>query len=178
MLKTATAINEFSSVAHQADCESTSEEPIFTFTAHQLSEVIAKATAPLREELQDLKEEVAQLREDREKDRQEMRLQGHRIDDAFEAISDIDNILAKLTKNPATTPPAPGSKTEDRISQLKTILKSGPRTFGELERLLKISPREMLRITKRLDMRCFEITRRPGDSRQKVLRLRSQIRGP
>lgn len=72
--------------------------------------------------------------------------------------------------------PAPGTKTEARIKAIKEVLKTrGSTTFKELERILGISSREMLRLTKKLDMRQYEIFRRQGDTREKVIRLRAQI---
>lgn len=78
-------------------------------------------------------------------------------------------------QQPRTAPPT-GTKTITRLSRIKAILKSrGATTFKEIERILGIAPREMVRLTKKLDMRFYEITRRPGDAREKVIRLRSQI---
>jgi hypothetical protein len=85
--------------------------------------------------------------------------------------------LEKRIRPPRERPPAPGSKTEARIAKIEEILKErGPTTFKGIERILDISPREMLRITKRLDLRRYEISRRPGDARQKLIKLRAQIR--
>ena len=84
--------------------------------------------------------------------------------------------IAKLEQGEPARAPAPGTKTEARIKALREILKQrGSTTYKELERILGISPREMLRLTKKLDMRQYEIFRRQGDAREKVIRLRVQI---
>lgn len=83
------------------------------------------------------------------------------------------NKIWQATKKAAIAPK--GKKTVARIEQLKEILKTGPRTFTELEKLLKISPKEMNRLVGRLDSREYEIFFRSGDGRQKVLRLRRRI---
>jgi DNA repair exonuclease SbcCD ATPase subunit len=66
-----------------------------------------------------------------------------------------------------------GKKSKARVDQLKEILKGGSKTYKDLERLLKISPKEMNRLVSMLDTRSYEIFFRSGDNRQKVLRLRS-----
>jgi Fic family protein len=66
-----------------------------------------------------------------------------------------------------------GEKTLARIAKIDEILKSrGPTTLKELERILKISDKEMNRILKRLDDRRYEDFSRPGNKREKVLRLK------
>jgi len=88
--------------------------------------------------------------------------------------------LATLEARPARAeaPPAPpGSKTAARLEQMRTILTDrGSTTFKEMERLLRISPKEMNRILARADKRSIEVFTREGDRRQKVLRLKVQIR--
>ena len=66
-----------------------------------------------------------------------------------------------------------GKKSKARVEQLKEILKGGSKTYKELERILKISPKEMNRLVSMLDTRSYEVFFRAGDNRQKVLRLRS-----
>jgi hypothetical protein len=46
----------------------------------------------------------------------------------------------------------------------------------QLERILQICPKEMNRLLAKLDMRRYELHSRPGDAREKVLRLKVQIR--
>ena len=69
-----------------------------------------------------------------------------------------------------------GAKTETRLKKLEEILKEkGSCTYHELERLLKISPKEMNRLVSGLDNREYEVFTRNGDNRQKVLRKKAQI---
>lgn len=83
------------------------------------------------------------------------------------------NTVWKLTK----TPPAPkGQKTLQRLEKLDQTLKErGPRTIGQLKEDLKISSSEMTRLIAKLDNRKYKISARPGDEREKVIRLRAQI---
>jgi hypothetical protein len=70
--------------------------------------------------------------------------------------------------------PQPGSKTASRISMIDQVLRErGPTVLKELCRILKILPQELSRILRRLDKRRFDLTTRPGDRRQKVLRPRN-----
>jgi DNA repair exonuclease SbcCD ATPase subunit len=86
-----------------------------------------------------------------------------------EAINKIHQATRKIhTPN--------GKKSKARVDQLKEILKGGSKTYKEIERLLKISPKEMNRLVSMLDTRSYEIFFRSGDNRQKVLRLRSLTR--
>jgi len=88
-----------------------------------------------------------------------------------------DKLEARLAGLETKSCKPTGTKTLARLKGLREILKQrGPTTFKEMERLLKVSPREMLRLTKKLDNRQYEIFRREGDIREKVIRLRSQIR--
>jgi hypothetical protein len=76
-----------------------------------------------------------------------------------------------VTQNPA---PRPGSKTADRIGNIGRVLKErGPTVLKEICRLLQILPQELSRILRRLDKRRYDLTTKPGDRRQKVLRIRS-----
>lgn len=155
-----------------------SEESIFVLSGSELKAIIAKAiqeaTKPILTRLSDLEgtlrtqeEEIVDLRAFGEAE----------IERVCVDIAQDRRRLATLEESRTITTVPPGDKTTARIEQIKSILKSrGATSFGELERILKISPREMLRITKKLDLRYFEITRRPGDARQKVLRLRARIR--
>ena len=99
-----------------------------------------------------------------------------RVDDAFEAIRDIDEHLARIDRAKTTAPPR-GEKTLDRINKIDTILKArGPTTLKELERILGIDQATMTRLLGKLDKRRYEVHSRPGDDREKVLRLKVQIR--
>jgi hypothetical protein len=133
-----------------------------------------------------LLDEIAQLREDLERDRQEIKGLKEKIT-ALESIEEQDisrlaldiaqdrRRLAKMEQRPHALPK--GAKTLARIAKIDEILKSrGATTLKEVERILKISPKEMNRLLAKLDMRRYELHERPGDSREKVLRLRVQIR--
>jgi DNA-binding MarR family transcriptional regulator len=73
--------------------------------------------------------------------------------------------------------PANGTKTIARIAKIDEILKSrGPTTLKELERILGIDRATMTRLLGKLDMRRYDLHSRPGDEREKVLRLKAQIR--
>lgn len=96
-----------------------------------------------------------------------------RVDDAFEAIDDLENQLTKQVKNR----PSSGEKTHIRILKIDEVLKAhGPTTLRELRRILNIDKATMTRLLGTLDKRRYEIFTRSGDNREKVLRLRSQIR--
>ena len=70
-----------------------------------------------------------------------------------------------------------GTKTIARIAKIDEILKSrGPTTLKELERTLGIDRATMTRLLGKLDMRRYDLHSRPGDEREKVLRLKAQIR--
>ena len=76
---------------------------------------------------------------------------------------------------------APGTETSRRIAKLKEILKKrgGSQTFKQLQKDLDLSPSEFTYLVGHLDMRSFEISRRPGSKRgEKVLSLRVRIRDP
>jgi len=93
-----------------------------------------------------------------------------------EHLSKINYLTAQIN-NMHRAPREPrGKKTLDRIEKLDQILRSGPKTFQEIERLLGISPKEMHRIVSRLDMRKYKISPRPGNERQKVIRLKTWSR--
>ena len=97
-----------------------------------------------------------------------------KIDEHAEAL----NTVWKAVK--ATPPKAEpkGEKTLKRIAKLEEFLKArgSGATFQEVERTLDISPSELTRLITKLDMRRYEIFARAGDNRQKVIRLKAQIR--
>ena len=89
--------------------------------------------------------------------------------------------LTRLESRPPTAPtplvPPKGEKAINRIAKIEEVLKSrGPTTLKELERILGIDRATMTRLLVKLDMRRYEIHSRPGDDREKVLRLKAQIR--
>ena len=80
--------------------------------------------------------------------------------------------ISSLETRPSV--PQPGSKTAARIAMIDQVLKErGPTVLKELCRVLKVIPQELSRILRRLDKRRFDLTARPGDRRQKVLRIKS-----
>lgn len=87
-------------------------------------------------------------------------------------------LIAQLREGVQKTPveEPKGTKTLARVKKIDEVLKArGSTTFKELERILKISSKEMNRLLARLDMRRYEVHHRPGDNREKVLRLKVQI---
>lgn len=142
------------------------EEPVFVLTAGQLREIIAETCQDLKDEVQDLRQEVQYLKDTKPG------ITSLRVDDAFEAIGQIDEHLARIDRTRTTAPPH-GSKTIARITKIDEILKArGSTTLKELERILKIRPQEMSRILTRLDKRRYEIFLRDGSKQEKVMRMK------
>ena len=109
-------------------------------------------------------------------------LQGERIT-ALEATASHheENLLIQLQLikqlRESGRKPSIGAKTIARIAKIDEILKSrGPTTLKELERTLVIDRATMTRLLGKLDMRRYDLHSRPGDEREKVLRLKAQIR--
>ena len=109
-------------------------------------------------------------------------LQGERIA-ALEATASHheENLLIQLQLikqlRESGRKPSVGTKTIARIAKIDEILKSrGPTTLKELERTLGIDRATMTRLLGKLDMRRYDLHSRPGDEREKVLRLKAQIR--
>jgi len=70
-----------------------------------------------------------------------------------------------------------GEKTAARITKIDEVLKSrGPTTLKQLEHILGIDRATMTRLLGKLDKRSYELHARPGDAREKVLRLKAKIR--
>jgi len=176
MLNRASAIYGFGQ-SPKADFVPPSEEAVFILTTSQFQEIINRAIQPLQDEVRDLKATVA---------RQEEKIAALETTE----VKDVDRIcldiaydrqrLAKLESCPSTiAPPAPprGEKTIARIAKIDEVLKNrGATTLKEMGRILKISSKEMNRLLAKLDMRRYELHYRPGDNREKVLRLKVQIR--
>ncbi len=175
MIEVAEAISGFLPNAQVAPVSST-EEAVFVLTTSELKAVISAAVTealkPALERVSDLEADISALKAEIVDVRASSESEIERV---CEDIAFDRRRLCQLEQSRTTALP-PGNKTTARIAHIKTILKDrGATTFKELCRILDISAREMSRIVKRLDMRFYEITRRPGDARQKVLRLRSQI---
>jgi hypothetical protein len=175
-------INSFASSEMQADVLPSEEESIFVLTSSQLQEIISRAIQPLQDLIESLEttvtsqgEEIAVLRASVASLTKDEKLDHADIRDLFESI-------ATLAPRPSTAPPAPptpprGEKSIARIAKIDDVLKSrGPTTLSQMGHILKISPKEMNRLLAKLDMRRYELHARPGDAREKVLRLRAQIR--
>jgi hypothetical protein len=175
----------------KADFVSPSEESVFILTACQLQTIVSQAIQPLKDEITALRSKVARLEELEEiyhgpgpqaEDipilRECWTKRREIMNDLPSRVWGIEEDLAKLEQRPSTPAPnAKGSKTIARIAKIDEVLKSrGPSTLKELERILGIDKATMTRLLARLDMRRYELHSRPGDDREKVLRLKVQIR--
>jgi hypothetical protein len=187
-------INSFASQATRADSVSPSEESIFILTAGQLQTIISQAIQPMKDEITALRQKVARLEELEEiyhgpgpqpEDIPLLRecwiKRREILNDLPSRVWGLEEDLATLEQRPSTSP-APiaspkGAKTIARIAKIEEVLKTrGPSTLKELERILGIDKATMTRLLARLDMRRYELHSRPGDDREKVLRLKVQIR--
>lgn len=84
--------------------------------------------------------------------------------------------ISQLESTKDTPAPAKGSKTAARIDAIdRTLKERGATTLKEICRILKILPQELSRIMRGLDKRRYALSPRPGDLRQKVLKLRAWI---
>jgi len=103
----------------------------------------------------------------------ELELTQDKLIDKINEHAENINTVWKLTKRP----PAPkGQKTLQRLEKLDQILKErGPRTLGQLGEELKLSSSEISRLIGKLDKRRYEVSKRPGNEREKVIRLRSRL---
>lgn len=163
------SINNFVPVAGQSNVQHS--EPIFVLTGSQLKETITKAIQPLQDEVRDLKNIVANLESKVSALERTQDTQGENEVNLLRIINDL-----RKDKEPQPLQ-TKGSKTIARIAKIDEILKArGATTLKELERILKISPKEMNRLMAKLDMRRYEVHVRLGDEREKVLRLKLQIR--
>ena len=163
----------------KADFVSPSEQ-LITLTIGQLQDIITqaveKAIQPLQDRIESLEKIVAA------QDVKIVALTSTQEQDVNRICLDVAydrQRLAKLEQRPAsgvtapTTPPQ-GEKTISRIAKVKDFLKTrgGGATFQECERLLSILPNQMTRLVSMMDKRSFEIFSRPGDGRQRILRLK------
>ncbi len=159
-----------------------SEDPIFVLTSSQLKDIISRAIQPLKDELSELKATVASQDNELATVRLKLvSLETLQEQDTTRICLDIAQDrrrLASLENKPSTTTASPrGEKTIARIEKIEEVLKSrGPTSLRQMEHILKISPKEMNRLIEKLDMRRYELHVRPGDAREKVLRLKAQIR--
>lgn len=135
----------------------------------------------LRKEITELRAELAQMRADMGQlilSQAALKASIEQVEGrlALEAAHDRKRI-ATLEANSRKIPMMlKGAKTEARLKKLEEILKEGGScSYKELERLLRISPKEMNRLVSGLDNREYEVFTRNGDERQKVLRKKVQI---
>ena len=173
-----TQINTFGK-SPNADFVSPSEQ-LITLTLGQLqdfvTQAVEKAIQPLQDEVESLRATVA--RQD-EKIAALESTQEHDVNRLCLDICQDRQRISKLEQRPTITPPAqpPGDKTAARIAKLKDFLKTrgGGCSFQECERLLDIHPNQMTKLVSQLDKRSFEVFTRAGDSRQRIIRLKSRI---
>jgi TolA-binding protein len=177
------SINTFG-ISPKADFEPPSEEAVFILTASQIQKIIRQAIQPLQDRMSSLEERIDHL----EAENATMRLKMASVESLQE--TDINRIcldiahdrqrLARLEARgaaPAPTAPPQGEKTLARVAKIDEVLKSrGPTTLTQLEHILGICKATMTRLLGKLDMRRYELHARPGDAREKVLRLKAQIR--
>jgi uncharacterized coiled-coil protein SlyX len=159
----------------KADFVSPSEQ-LITLTIGQLQDLIKEALQPLQDRIESLEKMVAA------QDAKIATLTTTQEQDVNRICLDVAydrQRLAKLEQRPvlgvtAPTAPPQGEKTISRIAKVKDFLKNrgGGATFQECERLLSILPNQMTRLVSMMDKRSFEIFSRPGDGRQKILRLK------
>jgi hypothetical protein len=96
---------------------------------------------------------------------------------ALDIAHDRQRICRIEQKSLTDYSPPKGIKTETRIAKINEILQTrGPTPLKELERILGVDKAAMTRLLSKVDKRRYELYCRRGDARQKVLRLRSQIR--
>jgi Fic family protein len=153
-------------------------EQLITLTIGQLQDLIKEAIQPLQDCIESLEKMVAA------QDEEIAALESTQEHDVNRICLDICQDRQRLTRlesRPSTAPtpivPPKGEKTIARIAKIEEVLKSrGPTTLKELERILGIDRATMTRLLVKLDMRRYEIHSRPGDDREKVLRLKAQIR--
>ena len=171
-IEEATKIYTFGITSPKAEV-SPSEEPIFVLSSSQLQEIISRAIQPLLDEVSQLKVTVARQQEDIASLKSTENLNFSDIRDLYTAIGEIEQ--RQQNKGPTVQPQPKGSKTNARITTLKTALKArgGGITFKEAEKLLGIKRNQMTKLVSQLDKRSFEIFARAGNKREKIIRLKS-----
>ena len=122
-----------------------------------------------------LPEHIPLLREAWEKRREVLESLPSRVWSIEEDLSALESTIHK------NEPKTAGKKTAARIEKLKEILKrnGGSRAFTQLQDDLELSSSQFSQLVSKLDMRVFEIFRRPGTKRgEKILKLKARIREP
>lgn len=157
-----------------------SSEQLITLTIGQLQDIVTqaveKAIQPLQDRVSEMEDRIGHLH------LKLASLESTEEQDVSRLAADIAydrQRITKLEQRPPTAPPATpkGDKTTARIAKLKDFLKArgGGATFQEVERLLGIRPNQMTKLVSQLDMRSFEVFARAGDSRQRIIRLKTRI---
>lgn len=136
---------------------------------HQITDVKGLA----KDRISELLAEIVDIRNVQNVDRRYVKDLAEELGEAQELIDQHAEAINKVWQVTKKGRIPTGKKSKARVEQLKEILKGGSKTYKELERILKISPKEMNRLVSMLDTRSYEIFFRAGDNRQKVLRLRS-----
>ena len=176
MTKAATAINSFAPVAQQTDFVPPAEQ-LITLTIGQLqgliTQAIEKAIQPLQNRIESLEAIVARQGKEIAALDATQSTQG---ENQFIQLQLIGQLRDAPQRTIATALPR-GDKTQARIAKIDEVLKSrGPTTLKQLEHILGIDRATMTRLLGKLDKRRYELHSRPGDDREKVLRLKVQIR--
>jgi len=95
-----------------------------------------------------------------------------RVDDAFEAISEIDQVIARISRSEVREP---GQKSAQRIARIELVLKDrgGTASFKTLRRELSLKPNQFSMLVSKLDKRRFVVGVNPRAKDEKFLRLRA-----
>ncbi len=139
---------------------------------------LSREISNLQKELHDVKDlskiAIAEVRNRQNVDRKNINELEDIVTEVCQKIGEHAALINKVSQAVKKNYSEPrGRKTIERLEKLTEILKSGPRTFGEVEKQLKITPKEMNRLVSKLDMRKFKISPRPGNGREKVIRLKA-----
>lgn len=140
---------------------------------NRLEQQITDVKGLAKDRISELLAEIVDIRDVQNVDRKYVKDLAEELGEAQELIDQHAEAINKVWQATKKGRMPTGKKSKARVEQLKEILKSGSKTYKELERILKISPKEMNRLVSMLDTRSYEIFFRAGDNRQKVLRLRS-----
>ena len=140
---------------------------------NRLEQQITDVKGLAKDRISELLAEIVDIRNAQKVDRKYVNDLVEELGEAQELIDQHADAINKVWQATKKGRMPTGKKSKARVEQLKEILKGGSKTYKELERILKISPKEMNRLVSMLDTRSYEVFFRAGDNRQKVLRLRS-----
>lgn len=140
---------------------------------NRLEQQITDVKGLAKDRINELLAEIVDIRNAQKVDRKYVNDLVEELGEAQELIDQHADAINKVWQATKKGRMPTGKKSKARVEQLKEILKGGSKTYKELERILKISPKEMNRLVSMLDTRSYEVFFRAGDNRQKVLRLRS-----